>query len=61
MWPLCGFSWIATILPVVGRRVRRVPGRAAADEQHEVGVLERLVGVEAEIERVVGREIGEDW
>ena len=38
--------------------VRRVPGRAAADEQNEIGILEMLVGGDPEIERVVGREIG---
>src|SRR6202044_3677260 len=38
--------------------VRRIPGRAAADQKNEIGVLEMLVGGDPEIERVVGREIG---
>ena len=39
--------------------VRRIPGRPAADEEDEVGIFEMLVGGDAEIERMIGRKIGE--
>ncbi len=38
-------------------RARRIPGHAAADEQNEIGILQIFVVGDAEIERMVGREI----
>jgi hypothetical protein len=35
----------------------RIPGRASAHEQDEIGGLERLVPAHAEIERVIGGKI----
>ena len=36
---------------------RRIPGRASAHEQNDIGVVERLVIAHALIERMVGREV----
>ena len=39
--------------------VRRIPGRPAADEEDEIGIFEMLISGDAEIERMIGRKIGE--
>ena len=41
-----------------GAAVRRIPGRPATDEQHQVGILEGAIAVEANVQRVVGRKVG---
>ena len=38
--------------------MRRIPGHAAADQENQIGVRERIIVSDSEIERMVGREIG---
>jgi hypothetical protein len=51
---------MATTVPVVGFMARRVPGRPAADQQHEIGILQERLDARAQMQRMVLWEIRKD-